>query len=162
MAITYEPISTYSATGSEGGTLTFSSIPQTYTDIVLVMNVKDSAGYGIVRFNGDGASTTLYSRTFMRGSGSSASSNYSANANEFYYESNTAQFVPNIFHFMNYSNTTTFKTTLMRSSDATTNGVTGVAYLYRSLSQISSIKIDVAGGNFSSGSTLTLYGIKAA
>jgi hypothetical protein len=148
--------------GSATSTVTFSSIPSGYTDLVLVMNVQDTAGYGTVRFNGDGASTGLYSRTFMRGSGSAASSNRSTSANEFYYEANTTQFVPNIFNFMNYSNTTTFKTSLMRSSDATTNGVTAVAYLYRDTLAISSIAISSAGGNISAGSTFSLYGIAAS
>lgn len=158
---TYVPIAT-NTLGSATPSVTFSSIPSTYTDLVLVMNVQDTAGYGIIRFNGDGASTTLYSRTFMRGSGSAASSNRSVNANEFYYESNSAQMVPNIINLMSYANANVNKTSLMRSSDATTNGITAVAYLYRNTAAINSIYIASAGGNMSIGSSITLYGIKAA
>jgi hypothetical protein len=62
---------------------------------------------------------------------------------------------------MNYSNATTYKTALARTSE---DGV-AAAYvgLWRSTSAITSITIDKGSSdNFASGSTFTLYGIKAA
>ena len=51
MALTYEPIATSSPTGNS---VTLSSIPQTYTDLRLVVNGSSSTSNGIyVRFNGD-------------------------------------------------------------------------------------------------------------
>jgi hypothetical protein len=67
----------------------------------------------------------------------------------------------NTIHILNYSNTTTYKTGLGRSGFAT--GIvlmnTGV---WRSTSAVTSVKLLNTGNDFSSGTTVTLYGIKAA
>ena len=56
---TYTPIATQTL-GSAAASVTFSSIPQGYTDLVLVDNVKSASGAGDseldVRFNGDSGS----------------------------------------------------------------------------------------------------------
>jgi hypothetical protein len=63
---------------------------------------------------------------------------------------------------MNYSNTTTYKTVLLRSNNASAITVATVG-LWRSTSAINTIKIYADGAAvFSVGSTFTLYGIKAA
>jgi anti-sigma-K factor RskA len=65
-------------------------------------------------------------------------------------------------HFMNYSNTTTYKTTLSRFA-STLYQVWTHAGLWRNTAAINSIKVyTTAGANFNTGSTFTLYGIKAA
>jgi hypothetical protein len=156
---TYTPIASQ-VLASNTGTVTFSSIPNVYTDLRLVMSIRDSSGYGIIRYNGDGASTGLYSRTFISGNGSAASSNRSTSANEHYYESSTTEFAVDTIDYMNYSNTNVNKTSVARFNVAGTR-VDAVVYLYRSTSAISSIAISSAGGNIQAGSTFTLYGIKA-
>ncbi len=61
---------------------------------------------------------------------------------------------------MNYSNTTTYKTILSRSSDLYTEASVN---LWRNTAAITSIIIGAQGAyTFSAGSTFTLYGIKAA
>ena len=63
---------------------------------------------------------------------------------------------------MNYANTTTFKTNVSRSSAATVDVIL-YAGLYRSTAAITSITLVLSGSqSFTSGSTFTLYGIKAA
>ena len=63
---------------------------------------------------------------------------------------------------MNYSNTTTFKTILMRANNAAL-GVDAIVGLWRSTAAINEIKVFPTGGaNFETGSTFSLYGIKAA
>jgi hypothetical protein len=63
---------------------------------------------------------------------------------------------------MNYSNTTTNKTVLARASSQQ-EGVEATVGLWRSTAAITSITFDlVSTRTFSVGSTLTLYGIKAA
>ena len=66
-----------------------------------------------------------------------------------------------IANFMNYSNTTTFKTVLTRSGsgDWITEANVG---LFRSTSAITQIRIFADTNAFASSSTFTLYGIKAA
>ena len=71
MPATYEPIAT-TTLGSAVNSFTFSSIPNTYTDLVLVVVVPTAASSGTfgLRFNSDTASN--YSHTTLSGNGSSA------------------------------------------------------------------------------------------
>jgi hypothetical protein len=64
-------------------------------------------------------------------------------------------------HFMNYSNTTTNKTVLGRSS-AASGFVEAAVGLWRNTSAITSITATTGGQSYQTGSTFTLYGIKAA
>jgi hypothetical protein len=67
-----------------------------------------------------------------------------------------------IIHFMNYSNTTTYKSLLARGNNAA-SGTDAIASLWRSTAAITSITFNLqTGGTFDIGSTITLYGITAA
>ena len=165
MPTTYEPISTTTLT-SNTTPVTFSSIPQTYTDLVLILNLGStpSAQLTRMRFNGDAA--TNYSDTKVRGNGTTAystriSSDSEITLNEFAYASTTLGKCNIIVNFMNYTNTTTYKTILFRSNNADLGTELG-AGLWRSTAAISTIEVFNPGNNFLSGSTFTLYGIKAA
>jgi hypothetical protein len=165
MPATYEPIATQTL-GSTASSITFSSIPATYTDLVLVLagGTDAASGWGL-RFNSDTGSN--YSRTYLTGTGSAASSGRDTNQT-------TADIAYNgilgnntnynsIVNIMNYSNTTTYKTAISRSNNAAT-GVDTNASLWRSTSAITTIEIKTttAGKIFNIGSTFTLYGIAAA
>jgi hypothetical protein len=155
---TYEPIAT-TTLGSAQATVTFSSISGSYTDLVLVISAV--AGGGSVRVELNADSATNYSRTFLVGDGSSATSGRSSNASLFYLTAGTSNPSATIAHFMNYSNTTTFKTIISRGNDANSATIANVN-LWRSTSAINSIKLTAETGNISTGSTFTLYGIAAA
>ena len=171
MPATYEPISTQTLSSVQS-TITFSSIPATYTDLVLVSSTRsqssgsgdDNIGY---RFNGDTA--TNYSRTTMTGDGTSASSFRGTNDNALYIAlqnlstapANT--FSPNILQVFNYANTTTFKTSLSRVSLSGSATRACVGLWRKTPEAITTISVfSLAVANFSVGSTFTLYGIKAA
>jgi hypothetical protein len=164
MPKTYEPIATYTVPSPQAS-YTFTSIPDIYTDLVLVAaTTATSSGQGqTMQINGD--TSSLYSNTILRGNGSTAVSARQSNNSNFLLsniaEPPTSGVGTYIAQFMNYSNTSTFKTVLVRSNSAGFGSETMVD-LYRSTSKISSIKIDITGGNFATGSTFTLYGIKAA
>jgi hypothetical protein len=159
MPKTYEPISTQTL-GSAAASVTFSSIPSTYTDLVLVNNFTLSINsYQILQFNGDTASN--YSCTVMSSNGTTASSNrYS---NEAYLNlTSAAGTQATIIQIQNYSNTTTFKTYLSRYANASTE-TTAFVGMWRNTAAINSVTIKFPNSaNFSIGSTFTLYGIKAA
>ena len=160
---TYTPIAT-TTLGSATNSVSFSSIAGTYTDLVLIINSSLSTGGGNPRLqlNSDGGSN--YSQTWLSGSGSSATSGRFSNFTHVYFGggSGTANTQGNtIIHFQNYSNTSTYKTFLIRYNDTTEAVYENVA-MYRSTSAISSIQITTQAGNFNSGSTFTLYGIAAA
>ena len=162
---TYEPIATFTLTIAVNQ-YTLSSIPATYTDLILVNNIKGSSasGYPALRFNSD--SGTNYSTTFIYGNGTTATSGRSSNANYAYTQWNatfsTTEFnFNNIIQIQNYSNTTTYKTYLARANNAAVSTDTNVG-LWRSTAAISTIDIYSLVGNFAVGTTFTLYGIKAA
>ena len=164
MAATYEPIAT-TTLGSAQSSVTFSSIPQTYTDLVLIESFQFSttSSQSLMKF---GDTSSLYSVTTLRGNGSAANSarftndpnigNTPGNTN-----SSANIQVTGIRHIMNYSNTTTYKTVIQRFGD-TTSQVFAVVGLWRNTSAISTINLNTLAGNYNSGSTFTLYGIKAA
>lgn len=161
MPSTYTPIATQTLTGATGS-VSFASIPSTYTDLILTIEGTVQSNCGIqLRFNSDSGSN--YSFTRMTGDGSSASSDRSSNATfmELGYYVTTIRNM-NIVQIMNYSNSTTYKTVLNRANAQSVNiGAQAYAELWRSTSAINSITIN-ASGNLASGSTLTLYGIQAA
>ena len=114
-----------------------------------------------------------YSNTQLVGDGSTASTSRQTN-NTYLWNSSgggigwgTSLNYPttNIINFMNYSNTTTYKSILSRSNPmrASTARVTLNAGLWRNTSAITTITFTMGGSSkFVSGSTLTLYGITAA
>lgn len=165
MAVTYEPIATYTVSGTSTNTLTFSSIPSTYTDLIIVANLNDITAVAVLRgrFNGDTA--TNYSSTAVHGDGSTAGSSRQGNVNAFYmtYQGHvgTAKGV-GIYHVLNYADTTTYKTIISRASN-TGLGVDIISSLWRSTAAITSITVlNDRAEYWTAGSTLTLYGIKAA
>ena len=166
MAATYTPIAT-TTLGSTSTLVTFSSIPATYTDLVLVMSaIGSSAGLDIrVQVNSDTASN--YSITRLIGY-TSAVSNRGSN-NTYWQPTNyvgigTTEPTTHIFNFMNYSNSSTYKTVLIRYNQfqSSYSEVAAQVGLWRSTSAISTITFSLSSGNYASGSTFTLYGILAA
>ena len=166
---TYTPIAT-TTLGSSTASVTFGTgsplsgnIPQTYTDLILVINGKSSsgvAGYVGTQFNGD--TTALYSTTRLLGDGATATSDRYLNqtiakGGTLWSSQGTV-----IHQIQNYSNTTTYKTFLTRDNNAG-NRVGAAVSLYRSTNAITSIVLSCPDGSgFASGSIFTLYGISAA
>ena len=160
---TYEPIAT-TTVSTATNTVTFSSISSSYTDLIIVTNVKSTSTENMsMRFNSDTGSN--YSRTVLTGNGSSASSDRQTSAtsigtdyNGYFDCSNFNQ--AKIIQIMNYSNSTTYKTCLIRSNRAQ-SGTDAIVGLWRSSSAITSVTLGANSLNFATGSTFTLYGIKA-
>jgi hypothetical protein len=165
MPSTYTPIATQTL-GSSAATVTFSSISGSYTDIVLVASVNASAASDVkVRVNG--LTTSIYSNTIIYGSGTVAGSYRNSTATLGGTEpvdTAASTFTPKIINFMNYANTTTFKSYLAKTStSSSTNGATATVGLIQTTSAINSITLLYADSTtFSAGSTFSLYGIKAA
>ena len=159
---TYTPIATYTIP-SNTTTYTFSSIPGTYTDLVLIASgIGTSAGdFGVcLRYNGDTGSN--YSVTQLDGNGSSPASYREINAvhQNIGILSGAGQ-GNSIFNIFNYSNTTTYKTTLARGN-AATNYLRAAVGTWRNTAAITSVTIYNPTTSMVTGTTLTLYGITAA
>jgi hypothetical protein len=161
---TYTPIATYTVPTAQAS-YTFSSIPGTYTDLVLVLNAGCSGATEqdtYVVINGDTGSN--YSQTYMAGDGSSASSGRASNVSDatIGYPIRPTLITTIICNFQNYSNSTTYKSWI--SKDASANSLMfTVVGLWRNTNAITSLLLKPSNGrDFLAGSTFTLYGIAAA
>jgi hypothetical protein len=164
MPVTYEPIAS-TTLGSAASSVTFSTISGAYTDLVLIANLSNAtttnAYYRVGNSSVDSGNN--YSETWLRGNGSAAASGGRTSNDAFllFNADNISQdeWTTNIIHLQNYSNTTTNKTAIYRMNSAA-NFTYATVGLWRSNSAINIITI-YSGGNFKSGSTFSLYGIKA-
>lgn len=163
MAITYEAISSVTV-GTAVGSFDFTSIPSTYTDLVLVLNGTSNAGAAL-RFNSDSASN--YNRSIMYGNGSSALGTR-GNGESWAYQTPPAvsggDRLTIVYNINNYASNSVFKTVLYRSSYPA-GGVSLGVNIWKSTSAITTISCfsnDGGGGTWSVGTTASLYGIKAA
>jgi hypothetical protein len=166
MTSTYEKIATTTLANSTTTSVSFSSISSSYTDLIVIMNVgAATSGSNVeLRFNGDTGSN--YSRTVTTGTGviynerlvnqTSITLTFGAYLPFNLFQSNI------ILNIQNYSNTTTYKTVLNRSNTASEGTDLNVG-LWRSTSAINDVTLICRGAGYYylSGSTFTLYGIKA-
>jgi len=157
MTATYDCIATTTLSSTQTE-VNFTSISGSFTDLILMMSISESSNAFNIQVNGDTGSN--YSRTRLLGNGTTATSGRTSNTTSFpfNYVGGTNNFSVTLIHFMNYSNTTTYKTVLSRSGSGDVGTAAQVA-LWRSTSAITSMKIFSDG--MTSGSTFTLYGIKA-
>lgn len=158
----YEVISTQTL-GSATASVTFSSIPSTYTDLVLAFNGQVATGNNIVlQFNSD--TTTNYTATYLLSTGSSVLSGRTTSRS--FIDGGGISATSNstsVFDILNYSNATTFKTVLCRSSTPGDAVYSWVSVWRKTPEAINSILVrTVDSYNFSIGCTFTLYGIRAA
>ena len=167
---TYVPIQSLTLT-SNTTTVTFSNIDQSYTDLRLVMTPASSSGTNGIRIRvGNGGvidAGSNYSYTAMDGNGSTSGSYREsgvANATLGYRMAIQTGFTQTYtVDFLNYSNTTTFKTVLFRYNDASVAAGSGV-FTWRSTAAMNTFSLNIntfgsSTGDFISGSTFDLYGI---
>lgn len=168
MPITYEPIATTAVT-TNTHPVTFSSIPNTYTDLVVVISPLANAGnYDLsFRYNSDSGSNYSWSAIAFNADNSGAVQG-TVGTNATFIPTNTnistGNPYPAIIHIQDYANTTTFKTSISRISRETYANALTVGN-WRNTSAINEISILLTGGGsttFKTGTFITLYGIKAA
>jgi hypothetical protein len=164
--VTYEKIAS-TTLGSAAASVTFSSIPGTYTDLILVFNGAASGTVDFLMRVGNGSVDTgsNYSATYLGGSGSVAASSRYTSQTSLYLDASAALTTAfesvYIMNLMNYANITTYKTVLVRNNTVSRWVEAGVG-LWRSTSAINTIELKPTSGTFSTGSTFNLYGIAAA
>ncbi len=155
--------------GSNTATVTFSSIPQTYTDLLLITSARCSRAVTVsdlaVAFNG---STANFTGRALYGNGSSALSTTSvaryvgtitganATANTF---GSSECYIPNYTGSTNKS----FSVSGCNETNATEAYISVIAGLWSNTAAITSIDItEQGGGNLVTGSSFFLYGITKA
>ena len=170
-APTYVKLATQTLTSA--ATVTFSNIPQGYTDLRLIVvgGTTRATTSDTIRLQFNSDTSSKYSSNYVLGNGSAASA--------YAYATQTSQFTDGIrlvgtdfglrsmiaYDIMNYANTTTYKTTLARcvTPESTVIGSSISVGLWRSTSAITSIYLQGDSvANFAIGTTFTIYGIKAA
>jgi hypothetical protein len=166
MANTYELIEAKTLS-SPAASVTFTSIPGTYTDLLLSTSIRASSGGTIsagLRFNG---STTNYSERLLYGTGSSAAS---ANATttsiqwaNLGNDTNTSNTFSNCqIYIPNYAGSTNKS---VSTESVTENNATGAdiyldAGLWSDTAAITSLTLTASTPDFATNSTFYLYGIK--
>jgi hypothetical protein len=141
------------------------SIPNTYTDLILVGQYSKSAANSVRLWLNNDTSSGLYSQTILYANGSTASSGRETNENAFYMmdylSASTTTPHTAIIHIANYANTSVNKTILERGGTAD-KGTTAAVGLWRNTAAVTRIDVGAGSGTFSAGTTFSLYGIKAA
>jgi len=164
MPATYEPIAT-TTIGVATASISFSSIAATYTDLKVVLVALTSGGANRIRFNSD--SGTNYSRVKITGDGTSATSTQSTSATSISFgaNANPVLTIPylNTVDVFSYAGST--NKTVLWDQELDLNGSGEISKgvgLWRNTSAITAIELTNSGGNFLTGTTATLYGIKNA
>lgn len=156
--------------GSSAASVTFSSIPNTYTDLVVRFAARfDNAGI-TTRISFNGVTGTSYGWRYMNGTGSATNSTSDQNTtgiltvgggNQSSQTTNT--FSSGEYYIPSYGSSIQHPVSAMAANEnnATLAWIGATAGLFTSASAISSITIiPGSGGNFVAGSTFYLYGIK--
>jgi hypothetical protein len=161
-------MSTYTSIASQtlasgASSVTFSSIPQGYTDLVIVVNaIGASGGVNVINLTYNGDTTSgLYSTTRISANTGGYDNDRTSNGNVIYTGliSSTVR-NSDIYQIQNYSNSTTYKTGLFRSG-AADNQMRATVGLWRNTNAITSLTLTHNGAvNFNSGSTFSIYGIQ--
>jgi hypothetical protein len=167
MATTFVKIT--SVTVGAGGTssISFSSIPSTYTDLCLKVSLRNGTVNNddslSISYNG---SSTSFTSKWLQGSGAGAYSgsrsdyfqlfivdqnNYTANT-----FSNAEIYIPNYAG----SNNKSFSTDAVTETNATSANMGLTAALWSNTAAINAITLTIGAGLFAQYSTATLYGIK--
>lgn len=173
MATTFTKIDSYEVGSGGAASIDFTSIPATYTDLVLKFSGRstgtESSGYadGILRFNG---STTSYSERMVYGIGSTASSaSQSSTGIKWFFGTssvatastfgNSEVYIPN---YTASTNKSVSIDTVAENNSASANILALDAGLWSNTSAITSISITPGSGNWAQYSTAYLYGVKNA
>ena len=172
MANTYVAIATTTVGSGGAAEIEFTSIPQTYTDLVILLSSKAARAGSpplttlVMTFN---ASTTGYSSLTIIGDGSIASSNAGSSSGinnmQTSAAGNTDIFGSQYIYIPNYTSTTTNKSVSIDSvseRNATLAYMNLTAGLLSNTAAITSIKLAEPNGpsDWTQYTTATLYGIK--
>lgn len=166
MPVTYKPIATVTVGAGGAASIDFTSIPGTYTDLLLKISSRGNAsamGSNLgISFNG---STSSFTGRYLEGTGTAAASASvarfisSTNANT----STASTFGSAEIYIPNYagSNNKSFSAEGLSENNATEAYRHLTAGLWSNTAAITSITMSLlTGDNFMQYSTATLYGIK--
>ena len=161
MAVTHKLIQTISVGVGGAASIDFTSIPTTYTDLLLVMSARSTdLSQLIIKFNN---TATTYTTIHVNGSGSAASSNNNATAGYIVGSTATASvFGSNSYYIPNYAGSTqkSYSVDSVTENNATSATQHFGAGLWNGTSAINQITFTIfSSGNFAQYTSASLYGI---
>jgi hypothetical protein len=164
--VTHDLISSHTTSGSTS-TVTFSSIPQTYTDLRIIASVRATHAEMFFRLNNN--SSANYSRIYMYGTTASIDSGRQNDTTGCAIsigdtDNNALENAGIEIYIFDYTSSTKLKT--FSSSNGVDNDAnTGIrvtqSNLFRSQTAVSQVEFVNTTSNFATGCVFNLYGIKA-
>ena len=167
----YDSIATGTGNGTSS-TITFSSIPQTYTHLQVRILGRSTAvaqtDYIYCWINGD-TTTSKYAYHYLRGDGTTATAGGSAASTSAYAgfanasSATAGMFGVSVIDILDYTNTNKYRTTRSLSGEDR-NTVGGNVWYFSNLfmdsTAVTSLQLKMVGGNWDTNSHVALYGIK--
>ena len=170
----YESIATTTVGGGGASTITFSSIPATFTHLqirAIIRSTTTGADAWVNVYLNSDTTTSNYINHNLFGNGTSASAgvNTGSDGNLIGRAMGSASgasdvFAPNIFDILDYANTNKFTTTrtlIGQDNNGSRNLVGLVSNLWRNTAAVTNIQFTTAN-NFAQYTQFALYGIKGA
>ena len=161
--MSYIPLGTITLSASASEVI-FSGIPaslngQSFRDLVLVFAGDGTSGGADIAIQLNGDTGNNYNRIFMIGNGSTTASGSNANVSrmDMISAANGRQLTL-LWNLMDYTATDKQKTALVRDNDSGFQ-VGARAFRWASNSAVTSVRIFVSAGNFTTGTTISIYGI---
>jgi hypothetical protein len=163
MPVTYKKIASVTVGAGGAANMQFTSIPGTYTDLMLLWTMRGTAGSAVATYISFNSSTSNFSARYLYGDGASATSGTLARyigscpgtnftASTF---ANSSLYIPQYAGSTNKS----YSVDNVDENNGTGADANLVAGLWSDTSAITSIALTLASGNFVQHSTATLYGI---
>lgn len=176
-ASSYESIATSTVGAGGTATITFSSIPSTYTHLQVRFIAKNAGTgsaddfFGNISFNSD-TTYTNYNNHRLSGNGATAfggaiqsAGNYALLGNAINSGTGTTSiFSGGVIDILDYANTNKYKTgrSLVGNDRNGSGNIYFLSSLWMNTAAINRIDITCSGGNFTQYSSFALYGIKGA
>ena len=164
MAVTYKKIATATAGSGGSSTFDFTSIPSTYTDLVLHVSARCTTDNANAKISFNGSTSSFTSRLLEAEPGIVYSASRTDNLNLFFItpSSYTASTFGSAFIYIaNYAGSTnkSFSTDSCTENNATASVSRLLAGLWSNTAAINQITLTPQGTAFAQYSTATLYGI---
>jgi hypothetical protein len=156
---TYRPLATVTL-ASATSSVTFSSIPATYRDLILIINGKATADGSGARMTVNSDTGNNYNSVRMYGFSGSAGSDTASNVGYLDITGlNTSEGYQAVVQIMDYSATDKHKTFLNRTQNSGITAVLSQVGRWANTAAVTSVRAYTGSDNWAIGSTFNLYAV---
>lgn len=147
---------------SNVSTITFSSISQSYQDLIFVFSMKTASGTDYVGMRTNGL-TSLYGMNMFDGTNTTKNAYATVNGSRAYFDQNYASIETNgqaaWLYIHDYSSTNRHKSAFLKSGTAYNQSTNFIRFPNNSA--MTSIVFDLTGNQYGIGTNIALYGVSA-